>query len=418
MTLNFTTITFILILLLYYSFIPTLIIISVFTLVGLIFNFFVKEKLRHIGLQRQENQYFQLRYLQEALQGIKEVKLFNLEKFFLNMFNYYNYRFAVLGIKKTIIGSLPKQIYEILFIFCIFSVLMIWIYLEKNINSLIPIIAIYGFSAFRILPSINSIALNYQKIKFAGPALELLSKEISQIPIVKKNSTLDKKLTFNNFIDIQALTFKYNSSSQQNLLNNVNLRINKFSKIGITGANGSGKSTFINLLCGLLEPNEGSIKLDGVNIKNFLHQWHNLIGYVSQSPFLIDDTIINNITLGVEIKDIDNKKINKVLELSQLNDSIKNLYDGINTIVGEDGKKLSGGQKQKISIARALYKQSEILILDEPTSAMDAESEMNFIKNFIRKNFDKTIIIITHEQELLRSCDEIYKIKDQNILKI
>ena len=160
------------------------------------------------------------------------------------------------------------------------------------------------------------------------------------------------------------------------------------------------------------------IILDGKNISNCLPYWYSLIGYVSQSPFLVDDTILANITLGVDKKEIDQKKIEKVLELSQLNHSIKNFHDGIDTVVGEDGKKLSGGQKQKISIARALYKNSEILILDEPTSAMDAESEMNFIKSFLSKNMNKTIIIITHEEDLFKYCDDIYEVQNHKIIKI
>ena len=414
-SLNFVTILFIISLLFFYNFFPTLIVLLVFGSTAVILNRTVKSKLRSIGLERQSNQYFQLKYLQEALGGIKEVKIYGSESYFLNLFNLYNYKFAKLGVAKTVIGALPRQIFELLFIFCIFTVVLITILIGENLQSLVPLLAVYALSAFRILPSLNSIATSYQKMKFAGPALELLSKEISEINENKIEKKVNREFTFNKSLEIKNVSFSYDENKK--ILDELNLTINKSSIIGITGSNGSGKSTLINLICGLLKPNAGTIKIDNKNIDVNFRSWFNFIGYVSQSTYMIDDTILSNIAFGVEKSKIDMKKVNNVLAISQLKETIESFPNHLNTIAGEDGINLSGGQKQKISIARALYKNSEIIIFDEPTSAMDLESEKNFIKSFLSKDLKKTIIIVTHEPDLLKSCDNVYELNDGKLEK-
>jgi ABC-type multidrug transport system fused ATPase/permease subunit len=227
--------------------------------------------------------------------------------------------------------------------------------------------------------------------------------------------SLNSTFKFQKNIEFKSICYGY--SINKTLFKNLNLTINKGQTIGLIGESGSGKSTLVDLLIGLHEPNSGKILVDGNNLTNFIKPWRASLGYVSQTVYLLDDSIVNNIALGIEYKKIDFIKIIKIIKEVQLESFVSSLELGVETKVGERGVQLSGGQRQRIGIARALYNEPEVLILDEATSALDSETEagiMNSINNF---KGEKTIIIVAHRLTTLYLCDEIFEIVNGEILK-
>ena len=201
------------------------------------------------------------------------------------------------------------------------------------------------------------------------------------------------------------------------MFSNLNLEIKIGDTIGIFGDSGSGKSSFINLLIGLLKPKNGQILIDGIDINSNINSWRESIGYVPQNIFLIDDTLRRNISFDLELDSNDEKKLNECLKQSELINFVNNLQNGLDTIVGERGSRISGGQLQRVGIARALYNDPKILIFDESTSALDKETELEIIKNIYKFKSKKTLIIITHKKELLKECDKIYKLENGKFLQ-
>ena len=414
-TLSLFTLFLILILLCFYAFVPTVSIIFLFGLILIILNLMTKKPLKKIGEKRQIHSLGILQNLQQGFAMIKEFKMMNKEKFILGKFDYHNFSMINLGIKKSILGVLPKIIYEFSFIVLILLSILIFYSLAERIDYFLTILAVYALAAFRIMPSLNLISSSYQKIKFGSPALDVLIKEFDGSAIIEDDNRFKDKIfsgkLFENKIQLEKLNFSF-SKKQRLILNEIDLSIIKNSKIGIIGENGSGKSTLINLICGLLKPSEGRILVDDIDIQTCISEWQNKIGYVSQNTYLLDDNIESNIALGVNKENIDTKKINSLMKFIEIDNKIDS-----KTYVGEAGKNISGGQKQKIAIMRALYSDPEILILDEATNAMDFESERKFLDKICSKNFTKTVIMISHNLKSLQRCEFVYSLENSQLSK-
>ena len=405
----------ILILLCFYAFVPTVIIIFLFGLILIILNLMTKKPLKKIGEKRLIHSFGILQNLQQGFAMIKEFKMMNKEKFILGKFDYHNFSMVNLGIKRSMLGVLPKIIYEFSFIILILLSILIFYSLGERIDYFLTILAVFSLAAFRIMPSLNLISSSYQKIKFGSPALDVLINEFDGSVIIENDNRFKEKIfsdkLFENKIQLEKLNFSF-SKKQSLILNEIDLSIIKNSKIGIIGENGSGKSTLINLICGLLKPSEGRILVDDIDIKTCISDWQNKIGYVSQNIYLLDDNIESNIALGVNKENIDTKKINNLMKFLEIDNKVNS-----KTYVGEAGKNISGGQKQKIAIMRALYCDPEILILDEATNAMDFESERKFLDKICSKNFTKTVIMISHNLKSLQRCEFVYSLENSQLSK-
>ena len=221
------------------------------------------------------------------------------------------------------------------------------------------------------------------------------------------------KLEFNKIINIKNLKFSY-KNSEKKILNNINLEIRKNDCIGIIGESGAGKSTFIDVLMGLNKPTKGEITLDDVNILQNRRGWQKMIGYVPQSIYLIDESIKKNIAFGED--DVNIGKLNQVLKQSGLEQFVENLANKENTIIGEKGAKISGGERQRIAIARSLYKNPDLIIFDEATSSLDLETEKKVLETIKHLKEEKTLIIISHRMNTLNYCNKIYELKDGNLV--
>jgi ATP-binding cassette, subfamily B, bacterial PglK len=409
--LMFLTTIFILILLFYYSFISSLIVLFIFGIFGILLNFYVKGKLKIIGETRQKYAYGMLKHLQQGLALIKEIKLLSKENFFLEKFNIHNFAMVPLGIKRSVFGILPKIMYEFIFIILALSAVYYVNLINVPFEKFFAVFLIYALASFRIMPSLNGLSVAYQKIKFGLPALELILNESEKIDKNQKKPTNVIKDNFNldNDIELNDVSFSY-SDNQKLILDKINLKIKKNTCIGIVGDNAAGKSTLVNLICGLTKPQEGKVLVDAKSIFNDLTCWQKLIGFIPQSIYLLDDSVQNNIAIGVDEKNIDKEKVKKLTILTGLSETL-----APEDLVGEGGKNISGGQKQKIGIARALYNEPKILIYDEPTSAMDIVSEEQLTETIFNQVKEKTLIIISHRPRVLKYCDFIYKLENKKI---
>jgi ABC-type multidrug transport system fused ATPase/permease subunit len=278
-------------------------------------------------------------------------------------------------------------------------------------TKVIPTIGIFLAAAFRTIPSINRIIGAKQFLDFSKPVVNLLHREFNNFNqnLVKDNINPNFNPNFKT-LELINIDFQYNEASEL-ILKNINLKINKLDVIGIIGESGAGKSTLIDIILGINTPTNGKIIYNNNDIVKNLYQWHKQIGYIQQSVFLIDDSLLKNIAFGVNDDLIDLDKVNYALNQSQLFDFVKSLPYGLNTIVGERGVRISGGQKQRIGIARALYNNPSILVFDEATSNLDINTENAIMSSISLLSQTKTIIIIAHRKSALTKCNRIFEIK-------
>lgn len=399
---------------------------ALLSILGVSFLFFIlfslgKKKLSNLAKQRQKFAFINLKIINEALGGIKEVKVSTNEKKITDDFYLNNKKLQRINYLFSFINQMPKLALE----FFLISLIVLTFIILKGLNySFGEIILYFGIMTavfFRILPSLNRLLVSSFGLNFYKASLDVITAEITDSSLfnqqIFKEQNLKENLIFKDKIEIKNVSFKYPDRDKQ-IFKDINLTINKGEMIGIIGKTGSGKSTLVDIIIGLLKPTSGTISVDGINIENNLKNWMSKIGYVSQSVFLNDDSIKKNIAFHINEENISIDKINKSIVDSQLEEFVKTSNLGLDLSVGEKGQQISGGQRQRIGIARSLYKNSEILIFDEATNSLDKQTEKDFLDVVNLLKSRKVIIIISHDESLLRNCDSIYKIFDSSILKV
>tara|TARA_Y100000816_G_C26102750_1_gene584925 strand:- start:17 stop:1756 length:1740 start_codon:yes stop_codon:yes gene_type:complete len=420
LTIEFLLIGSIFILLIYVQPNVTIIVTVLFIVFGLFYYFSVKKRILKFGYLRQETNNLRLKLYNEIFSNIKFHLIYKktkkiLDDIFKNLDQIKN-----LNVRYIFLQHLPKFLFEFLVVL-IFS-LIILIHISSDlllIENLLSTLALFAAASFRILPSVNKIIQRLQNLKFSKSAIIAISNELNQnIEAIEINENKNnEKLKFET-LEINNASFKYKNNDEY-IFKNLSLKINKSKIYGFIGTTGSGKSTLIDLIMSLQDLDEGKIILNNsIDLKKIRSQWHKLIGYVPQSIFLHDDSIKNNIAVGEYEDEINLHRLNKAIKYAQLEKYILNLKDGVDTIVGENGSKLSGGQIQRIGIARALYINPEILIFDEITSSIDSDTEKELLEVIKNLKQEKTIILITHKSSNLEICDEIYKVKNKEIINL
>ena len=383
---------------------------------GFIYQKIIKKSIIEWGILRQKHDIERSRHLMQGLGGVKDIKILGREKHFLSLFEYHNKNSFDIGVKVNVLQQAPRLLLELIAILGLSIFLFIGILRGLQIYLIIPVVGVFVAAAFRLIPAISSVMSGIQTMRYANPVINLMYKEITSFT-QEKLDTISEKIPFNNEIVVDNLCFKY-ESAESNLFEKINLVIKKNTTIGFVGESGAGKSTLVDIILGLLTPNNGNIKVDGINIKEHCREWQNIIGYVPQNIYLIDDTIAKNIAFGYETEKIDEIALQRAIDISQLNLFINEQPEGKDTIVGERGVRISGGQRQRIGIARALYHNPSVLILDEATSALDMETEKWVMEAINNLHYNKTIIIITHRLSTVERCDEIYKLDKGKVEKI
>ena len=362
----------------------------------------------------------QTKTLKHGLGSIKEIKMLNKEKFISQIFNFNTGMIEKYNFIQSFIVTLPRLFLEVATILAITIVCCLFVISDKSVESVIPIVVLITVSAVRLIPSFSTISQSIATIKYQSPAFDLIVTELNEM---KKSTNAYKNkdpkevadIKFNKMIEIKNLIFKY-PLTEKKVIDDLSININKGETIGIKGTSGEGKSTLLDLICGLLKPTGGKILVDNIDINLKTNNWKSKIGYVPQDVYLLDDTIKSNIAFGIDDKSFSPSRFEKAINMSQLSEFINSLPDKELTYVGEDGIRLSGGQKQRIGIARSLYFSPEVLILDEPTSALDEKNEALILNDVYNIKSNITLVIISHREKIFEKCDKVIEIKSGKII--
>lgn len=353
----------------------------------------------------------------EGLNTVKELILYRATNQYINKLQgIFNERASVVT-KNGTLQFLPRLFLELSAVLGMVLFIFVMILNQRDSSIIVSIIGIFIAAIFRIVPSANRIIVAIQKIGYYQPSINIIFNDFSSLKNRSSGNVKENEIILKDKIVFKNIFFKYNDKDPSWILENLNFSIRKGEFIGVKGESGSGKSTMISLIAGLFIPNKGSVYIDGNKINLDVNSWYRQIGYVSQSIFLTDSTIKENIVLGINNKDIESKKINNCLKDAGLFTFIKSLPNGIDTKIGENGVNLSGGQRQRIGIARALYNSPKILLFDEATSALDNANEEKIMKSILKLREEKTIVFISHNLSTLRYCDSVYEIKNRNLIK-
>jgi ABC-type multidrug transport system fused ATPase/permease subunit len=408
------TIIFICFLLLFVDYKITIVVFLFCFFIAILFIKIIKKKIILWGEQRQKFSAIRYQDLVEFFNLIIDVKLKKLENYFYKKFQTHNVIHVYADRNVNSINVFHRQFFEILGIFIFCLILIVSIYLDYKLVQVLPVIVIYLAAAFRLLPSINRIVSYSNNLNFGYVAFKKIKSELNNFNSKfdlddKKNIT---KISFFKNLKFDNVSFIY-QGSKKFIIKNSNFTINKGSFYGIYGPSGSGKSSFLLLLTGLLNPSSGKVIInDKHDINKEPSDFTELFGFVGQTTTLLNATIAENIAFGHDISNFDLNKINKLIEDVNLNDFVQSLPEKINTVIGDNGIRISGGQRQRIAIARALYKNPQFLILDEATSSLDNENENKIIKIIDSLKEKLTIIFISHKFSNLKLCNKIFNLND------
>jgi ATP-binding cassette, subfamily B, bacterial PglK len=372
-----------------------------------------------------------LRILHHGLGGLKEIRVIGCESYFEHQMEHQTKRYAKNVSLNQGYGNLPRFVIEAFMITFLVSFTLLYINLNRGQEqNLTAILGIFALASMRLLPAISNLVSNVNTFRSNTFAIDKLFFDFQETEKEKKISTSSinyfpknlslgsEAMTFllSEKIVLDKVTFHYPDTSRKSL-DKISMTIQKGQSIGLIGKSGAGKTTLVDVLLGLFIPQSGDIKVDGVSVYDNIRAWQNILGYVPQSIFLIDDTLERNIAFGVPDHFIDQDRLNKAIEMAQLSEVVDSLPDGIKTNVGERGVLLSGGQRQRVGIARVLYHEREILVFDEATAALDTETEQLITEATKALSGTKTIIIIAHRLSTLEHCDRIYQLEEGRIAK-
>ena len=378
----------------------------------------IKNKIQKLEINRASFEVEANKNLYQTLNGYIDVKLFNKDNYFIKLYLGFQEKLNDTQAKVTLLQSLPTKIIEIT---AILGVIVIIIYSKifaSESTSLIPLLSLYIIAAYRLMPSMNRMLVALMSIKsyqFTFDILKNIKEESS-----RENKQSREKILFQKEIRLDSIRYTYPQATHSTL-QDISITIKKGERIGFIGQSGAGKTTLINILLRFIKENKGSIVIDNELqlVDENINVWRELIGYVKQNVFIIDGDFYENIAFGLERSLVNEEKMQQVIRSSKLDEVIKKLPNGLNTNIGENGTKLSGGQRQRIAIARALYKDAQILIFDEATSALDSETEKEIteaIDSLSAEN--KTMFIIAHRISTLKNCDKIVEMAHGKIMRV
>ena len=357
-------------------------------MVGLIILFFGYDKIRRLSERKSHiDKKYNINLL-DTLKSINDVKLHDKKNFFLNIHDTLKNKYYFNSKSFSIINALPKQLLEFIFIVLVASYLFYSINIAQNAAAAISIISLFAVASLRLLPAISKIVISIQSLKFRHFSFKILLNELKDESKIYNDEILEdnsqypknKKIVFNDGITFKDVSFFY---KKKKILNSLNFNIKKGNFFLIFGESGSGKTTILNLLMGLVKPDQGEVLVDNANINNNILSWRKMVSYVPQNIYLLDQNIKQNIAYGVEESEIDYIKLKDSMKLAKIeNLALENSLD--NFALGEEGSKISGGQIQRIGVARALYRNPNVILMDESTNGLDYDTEKRFLEDLIK----------------------------------
>ncbi|MDA8805010.1 ABC transporter ATP-binding protein/permease [Candidatus Pelagibacter bacterium] len=375
----------------------------------------IKKVVKKIGIERIDNNEFRFNAVTEAFGAFKELKVGRLEKVYIKRFSDPAYKFAKNKATMLVISQLPRFFLEIISFGGMVILVLYLLAKNNNFASSLPVIALYAFAGYRMMPALQLTYNSLSQLRFIKPAIDNLQRDLINLK-KDENKNDNKILSFKKNIFFKNVCFSYPNSSSM-ALKNINISIAAQSTVGIVGTTGSGKTTMVDIILGLLDCQKGLFQVDDQIVgTNNIRSWQRSIGYVPQQIYLADDTISANIAFGVDPNDIDDKVVERVSKIAQLHNFVnKELPLKYQTTVGERGVRLSGGQRQRIGIARALYHNPQLLIMDEATSALDNLTEKDVMQAVHDNSLNITMIIVAHRISTVKDCDNIFILKNGEI---
>jgi ABC-type multidrug transport system fused ATPase/permease subunit len=372
-----------------------------------VFQRFFDKRLQRWGTLRQIQKGSIIQTIQQSLGAVKDVQVLGREDWFVHEHRQSQFVDAELLRRINTVQTIPRLWLEVMAIAGLAGLVTIMLATGKDIDRIIPTVGLFAATSFKVLPSINKLVSSKQTLKVSRSTIETIHHDL-ELPIAVNSLIQNVNFQFENVV-VDHLDFKY-EQSEGLVLSNINLKINSGEAVGFVGQSGSGKSTLIDIMLGLLDPQSGSVSINGQSLEDVKQSWQKTIGYIPQTIFLMDDSLRRNIAIGISDNEIDEVAIREALKSAQLEDFVASLPEDLDTVVGERGVRLSGGQRQRIGIARALYHRPSVLVLDEATSSLDTETEHGVMQAVQALQGDKTVIIVAHRLSTVEYCDRLYRL--------
>ncbi|WP_073058869.1 ABC transporter ATP-binding protein [Fodinibius roseus] len=400
-----------------------LITILVISLSGLGAGTFIllnKKKMKEYGREEQERRSEMIKALNQGLGGIKDARVLNREEEFIEKFRIEAYMSTRLMAYIRFIQQIPRPVVETTAVLgmLLVSVLLVW--QDRSMGAIIPILTLFAMATVRLMPSIQQLVSMYTNLRYNMVSLDPIFDDLKELEDYNTRFIKDRKnknkLEFEDQIVIKNLSYRYPESEEQ-AIDGISITIPKGEAVAFVGASGAGKTTVVDLILGLLDPDGGEILLDGKSIQENISAWQRNIGYIPQMIYLADETLRANIAFGLPEDEIDDHKVMEAVRLAQLETMLNRMPDGLDTIVGEHGTRLSGGQRQRIGIARALYHDPKVLVMDEATSALDNITEKEITNAISSLKGERTLIMIAHRLTTVKNCDKLYFMEDGKIIQ-
>ena len=406
------------------DFVMTMGILVALALCSALYFLVVRKKNRSIGSEMRKVTAQKYKAISQAMGGIKEVKIMGREEYFARVYNQAGAQSVELSRKYSLICALPNILIETLCVCTILTIIALKIHAGEDLSEIVPGLSAFAIAALRLMPRAGSINGNINTITYNKPSLEALYQDLkdSDREAEKRREEILQKQAQTprvprgeeKSILLRDITYTY-PNRREPVLKDVNLTIRTGESVGIVGVTGAGKTTLVDVILGLLKPEKGTVCYGSLDIHQDYAQWQKHIGYIPQNIYLVDDTIRNNVALGLDAREVSDEGVWRALENAQAADFVRSLEKGLDTVIGERGIRISGGQRQRIGIARALYYDPEILFFDEATSALDNETEAALMHSIEALGGKKTMVIVAHRLTTLAGCDHIYKVENGRI---
>jgi ATP-binding cassette, subfamily B, bacterial PglK len=377
-----------------------------------IYDFIFRKKITQYGKLLNIYSTDMFKNIKESVTGLKEVRILGKEDFFFDKVIKNTIGLSKAMKMSDFISSIPRYFLELLMISFVVLLVVFYSLQEKNLELVVPVLTMFSVAAIRLFPSVNQIVSGISHIRFGRPAVSLLYEDIKNsenIIIEKPLSNMETSPEFES-IEVNKISFSYPTRDYK-VINDLSFKIKKADSIGIIGPSGSGKTTLLDILLGLIEVDTGSILYNGKDLIEHQQEWKSHVAYIPQNIFIIDDNVVHNVALGIPDELVDFERLNNAIDQSRLRALMKQMPDGIYTMLGESGVQLSGGQRQRIALARAFYHNRNVIVMDEATSALDNETEKEIVDEINNLKGEKTLIVIAHRLSTVKHCDYIYRIE-------
>ena len=405
--------------LLYTDVVITLVVAALLGLCSYFYFAIMRKRTVDYGKQNQIYNGKMIQAVNQALGGIKEIKVLARENYFVRAYEE-NGRYYASSLKKSqFYRNAPKYLIETVCVCGVLATILVKLQMGADVQELVPQLSVFAMAAFRLLPSVNQVNNLLNGILFLKPSIDRIYEDLQEAGAKKNERPPERdyrRLPAADAVRFEHVTFRY-PGTEKEILSDLSVELPLKKSIGLVGSSGAGKTTFMDLLLGLLSPDQGRICYGDSDIRDYPDAWGHKLGYIPQSIYLADDTIRRNVAFGIPDSEISEAKVRRALEEAQLLEFVDGLDDGLDTMVGESGVRLSGGQRQRIGIARALYQQPEILVLDEATSALDTETEQAVMEAVERFRGRCTLLMIAHRTSTLENCDQIYRLEDGKLYR-